>query len=228
MLVLRSASVSFKHARVLLGLNLRLAPGELCVLVGKNGVGKSSLANALVADDRYVVSGVVDFRGISVLSVNSLSIAKLGMFLAFQHPAEIPGVIFVQFVRLAVSRLNSRLLDVLPLKFSVLAAFLSLPTGLLYRPVNVGFSGGERRMLELLQMIALEPRLCILDETDSGLDRVRLKSYVELVFAFGSGGRSVLVITHNVGVIRALTPDSVYCLTRNGVINIRKALYGLY
>ncbi|AUG34110.1 FeS assembly ATPase SufC [Candidatus Hodgkinia cicadicola] len=225
MLTLRCVSVLFKGKRLLSSLNLHLSPGELCVVVGRNGAGKSSLANALVADGRYVVGGVVNFRGANVSNAAGLAIARLGVFLAFQHPVEIPGVMFVHFIKLAVSKLNAELLITLPAKLSALTTFLNLPVGLLYRPVNVGFSGGEARMFELIQMVALEPKLCVLDETDSGLDRERVRCYASLVLAFGESSRVVLVITHNVSVVSMLAPDSVYYLTGADFVNIRRALY---
>lgn len=225
MLTLRCVSVAFKGKRLLSSLNLHLSPGELCVLVGRNGVGKSSLVNALVADGRYVVGGAVNFRGTDVSMAAGLAIARLGLFLAFQHPVEIPGVMFVHFIKLAASKLNAELLMTLPSKLSALTAFLSLPVGLLYRAVNVGFSGGEARLFELIQMVALEPKLCVLDETDSGLDRERVRCYASLVLAFGASSRVVLVVTHNVSVIRMLAPDSVYCLTSAGFVSVRRALY---
>ncbi|XXN13712.1 MAG: ATP-binding cassette domain-containing protein [Candidatus Hodgkinia cicadicola] len=216
----------FRANEVLSNISLRLIPGELCVLIGKNGVGKSSFANALAADSRYAIRGCASFKGVSLTSgVSSLVLAGLGLFLAFQHPAEIPGVVFIHFVKLAVSKLNYGELAALPLKLSALTLFFGLSTSLLYRPVNVGFSGGERRMLELVQMVALAPKMCILDETDAGLDRVRLRRYVELMLAFGASFRSVLIITHNINVVRELMPDSVYCLNSNGLIDIRRELY---
>ncbi len=227
MLTLRCVNISFRGKRLLSDLSLRLLPGELCVLVGSNGAGKSSLANALTADSRYAIGGVASFRGVNVSTAAGLILAKLGVFLAFQHPAEIPGVLFIHFIKLAVSKLSSRLLAALPLKLSMLTAFLKLSVGLLYRPVNIGFSGGERRMLELVQMVALEPTLCVLDEIDSGLDRGRLQHYLDLVLAFGAGARSVLVITHNASVIKTLAPDSAYCLTADGVVSIRRLLYAI-
>ncbi|XXN19675.1 MAG: ATP-binding cassette domain-containing protein [Candidatus Hodgkinia cicadicola] len=225
MLTLIRVSISYRGVCICADLSLKLAPGELCVLIGKNGVGKSSLASVLVADKRYDVGGDVIVEDINVIPSSSLCLAKLGVFLAFQHPAEIPGVVFIHFVRLAVSKIRGQLLALLPARLLVLMTFLSLSTGLLYRPMNVGFSGGERRMLELIQMVLLEPRICILDETDSGLDRVRLRAYVDLVLAFGESFRTMLIITHSMDVIRMLRPDSVYCLTRGGVKNIMKLLY---
>ncbi|AUG33811.1 FeS assembly ATPase SufC [Candidatus Hodgkinia cicadicola] len=225
MLTLRCVSVLFKGKRLLSSLNLHLSPGELCVLVGRNGAGKSSLANALVADGRYVVGGVVNFRGANISKAAGLVIARLGVFLAFQHPVEIPGVMFIHFIKLAVSKLNAELLTTLPAKLSALTTFLNLSVGLLYRPVNVGFSGGEARMFELIQMVALEPKLCVLDEADSGLDRERVQCYASLVLAFAESSRVVLVITHSVSVVSMLAPDSVYYLTDAGFVNIRSALY---
>lgn len=227
MLTLRCVSVLFKGKRLLSSLNLHLSPGELCVLVGGNGVGKSSLASALAADSRYAVGGVVNFRGANVSGAASLAIARLGVFMAFQHPVEIPGVMFVHFIKLAASKLNAELLTTLPSKLSALTTFLNLPVGLLYRPVNVGFSGGEARLFELVQMVALEPKLCVLDETDSGLDRERLQRYADLVLAFGVSSRIVLVITHNANVIRMLEPDSAYYLTSADFVNIRRALFAV-
>ncbi|AUG33922.1 FeS assembly ATPase SufC [Candidatus Hodgkinia cicadicola] len=107
----------------------------------------------------------------------------------------------------------------------LLTTFLNLSVGLLYRPVNVGFSGGEARVFELIQMVALEPKLCVLDETDSGLDRERAQCYASLVLAFAESSRAVLVITHSVSVVSMLAPDSVYYLTDAGFVNIRSALY---
>ncbi|XXM93242.1 MAG: ATP-binding cassette domain-containing protein [Candidatus Hodgkinia cicadicola] len=227
MLLLRCANITFKAKQVLLNVSLRLLPGELCVLIGKNGIGKSSLVSALIADSRYAIAGIANFKGVSILSCTDLMLARLGVFLAFQHPVEIPGVLFIHFIKLAVSKLGVKLLATLPSKLSVLMSVLKLPAGLLYRPVNIGFSGGERRMLELVQMIALEPKMCILDETDSGLDYARVRVYLDLVLAFSASFRTVLIVTHSASVINALTPDSVYCLTNDSLINIRRTLYAV-
>ncbi|XXM93399.1 ATP-binding cassette domain-containing protein [Candidatus Hodgkinia cicadicola] len=225
MLRLRRIDVAFKTKRILFGLSLSLMPGELSVLVGRNGAGKSSLANALIANRQYVVKGEASFRSVEMASLTELEAARLGCFMAFQHPVEIPGVLCVHFVKLAASRAGRGLVSCLPSKLSVLVALLGLSSKLLYRPVNVGFSGGEKRALELIQMVALEPNMCVLDEIDSGLDRLKLSQFVEVVLAFEASFRSILVISHSISFINALSPDSVYCLVNGRLLSLRRRLY---
>ncbi|XXM93717.1 ATP-binding cassette domain-containing protein [Candidatus Hodgkinia cicadicola] len=222
---LRRINVAFKTKQILFGLSLSLMPGELSVLVGRNGVGKSSLANALIANRQYVVRGRASFRGVGMGSLTELEAAKLGCFMAFQHPVEIPGVLCVHFVKLAAAKAGRGLVSRLASKLSVLVCLLGVSSGLLYRPVNVGFSGGEKRALELIQMVALEPSMCVLDEVDSGLDRLRLIQFAEVVLAFEASFRSMLVITHSISFISALSPDSVYCLVNGKLVSFRRRLY---
>ncbi len=200
-------------------------PGELSVLIGRNGVGKSSFANALIANRQYVVKGKASFRGVEMGSLTELEAAKLGCFMAFQHPVEIPGVLCIHFIKLAVAKAGSGLASHLASKLSVLVGLLGVSSKLLYRPVNVGFSGGEKRALELIQMVVLEPSMCVLDEIDSGLDRLKLSKFAEVVLAFEASFRSILVITHSIGFVNALSPDSVYCLVNGKLVSFRRRLY---
>ena len=218
------------HARVagreiLKGLSLEVKPGEVHAIMGPNGAGKSTLGNILAGRDGYeVTKGSVEFDGEPLLELEPEERAAAGMFLAFQYPVEIPGVNNTYFLRSALNaqrkargepELDSmQFLKLVREKIKV----LHLPDTLLNRGVNEGFSGGEKKRNEIFQLAVLEPKLAILDETDSGLDIDALKSVAEGVNALRSPDRAFLVITHYQRLLDYIKPDVVHVLADGRIV----------
>jgi Fe-S cluster assembly ATP-binding protein len=218
------------HARVegkeiLKGLSLAVKPGEVHAIMGPNGAGKSTLANVLSGRDGYeVTDGSVNFDGRDLLALEPEERAAVGMFLAFQYPVEIPGVNNTYFLRAALNaqrkfrgeeELDSmRFLKLVREKLKV----MQISDDLLHRAVNEGFSGGEKKRNEIFQMAVLEPKLAILDETDSGLDIDALKQVAEGVNALRSPDRSFLIVTHYQRLLDYIEPDFVHVLAGGRIV----------
>ena len=213
------------HARIgdkeiLKGLSLDVKPGQVHAIMGPNGAGKSTLGNVLSGRDGYEVSeGSVRFEDADLLELSPEERAAAGLFLAFQYPVEIPGVNNTYFLRAALNaQRKARGQDELDsMQFLKLVrqklAVLHLKDELLHRGVNEGFSGGEKKRNEIFQLAVLEPKLAILDETDSGLDIDALKSVADGVNALRSPERSFLVITHYQRLLDYVEPDRVHVLS---------------
>ncbi len=212
------------HARVdgkeiLRGIDLEVAPGEICALMGPNGSGKSTLAFVLAGRDGYeVTQGSVTYRGEDLLAMEPEERAREGVFLAFQYPVEIPGVSNAYFLRAALNarrkhRGESELdaFDFLKLVRAKMKE-LDISEALLERPVNAAFSGGEKKRNEVLQMSVLDPDLAVLDETDSGLDVDALRIVADGVKRLARADRAVLVITHYQRLLDHLEPHHVHVL----------------
>ena len=218
------------HARVggqqiLTGIDLTIAPGEVHAVMGPNGSGKSTLSYVLAGRDGYeVTGGSVLFDGRDLLAMAADERARAGVFLAFQYPVEIPGVPGLTFLKTALNAVRKNrgeaALDAIEfLKFvRTKARALDIDDAMLKRPVNVGFSGGEKKRYEVLQMAALEPRLAILDETDSGLDIDALKVVADGINAMRDGNRGMLVITHYQRLLDYVVPDRVHVLTHGRIV----------
>jgi Fe-S cluster assembly ATP-binding protein len=205
---------------ILKGLTLTVPKGEVHAIMGPNGSGKSTLAYVLAGRDGYeVTDGDILWNGESIIGMEPDERAAKGVFLAFQYPMEIPGVAGLTFLRTATNAVRKRrelpelstpdFLKVVKEK----AAKLNIDIQMLKRPVNVGFSGGEKKRSEILQMAMLEPTLCVLDETDSGLDIDALKIVSDGVNALRSPDRAMLVITHYQRLLNHIVPDKVHVLT---------------
>src|SRR2546421_5775113 len=203
---------------ILRGVDLTINAGEVHAIMGPNGSGKSTLAQVLAGRDAYEVSGEVTYLGKDLLELDPEERAREGIFLAFQYPVEIPGVSNTYFLKAALNAIRKeRGQDELDA-----AAFLKLvrekmkvlhmPDDLLKRPVNEGFSGGEKKRNEIFQMAVLEPKLCILDETDSGLDIDALRTVADGVNAMRSKDRAILVVTHYQRLLNYIVPDFVHVL----------------
>ncbi len=225
MLEIENLHVRVAGKDILKGLSLTVLPGEVHAIMGPNGAGKSTLGNVLAGRDGYeVVSGSVRFEGRDLLPLEPEQRAAEGVFLAFQYPVEIPGVNNTYFLRAALNaqrkyrgepELDSMaFLKRVREKLSV----LHLKDELLHRAVNEGFSGGEKKRNEIFQLALLEPKLAILDETDSGLDIDALKSVAESVNLMRSKARAFLVITHYQRLLDYITPDRVHVLAEGRIV----------
>jgi Fe-S cluster assembly ATP-binding protein len=217
------ASVAGKH--ILRGLSLEVKPGEVHAIMGPNGAGKSTLGNILAGREGYeVTEGSVEFEGRSLLELEPEERAAAGLFLAFQYPVEIPGVNNTYFLRAALNaqrkargqeELDSmQFLKLVREKLSV----LHLKDELLHRGVNEGFSGGEKKRNEIFQLAVLEPRLAILDETDSGLDIDALRTVADGVNALRAADRAFVVITHYQRLLEHIKPDVVHVLAEGRIV----------
>jgi len=224
MLVIKNLHASIDGKGILKGINLTLPSGEIHAIMGPNGSGKSTLSYVLSGRAGYeVTQGSVTFNGTDLLALNTEERAAAGVFLAMQYPVEIPGVTNMMFLKTALnairkSRGESELDAMQMLKLlRGKASDIGLSEEMLKRAVNVGFSGGEKKRNEILQMAVLEPALCVLDETDSGLDIDALKIVSDGVNALRAPHRSMLVITHYQRLLDYIKPDRVHVLAQGKI-----------
>ena len=218
MLHIANLYASVAGRTILNGLDLDVPTGEVHAIMGPNGSGKTTLSNVLSGRDGYDVSGTVTFDGVDLVPLAPEARAAAGVFVAFQHPVEIPGVGNMYFLRTAVNSIRSHrgLPELAAVEFLGLAkehmARLAMDPAFLSRSVNAGFSGGEKKRNEILQMSMLEPRLAILDETDSGLDIDALRVVAQGIERLRSPDRSMLIITHHTPLLDDVRPDRVHVL----------------
>jgi Fe-S cluster assembly ATP-binding protein len=225
MLKIHDLSASINEKPILNGINLTVPPGEVHAIMGPNGSGKSTLGYVLAGREDYVVtSGIVTFNDIDLLDMEPEQRAAAGMFLAFQAPIELPGVNNANFLRTALNAIRrahgeSELDAVQFLKLArAETKRLAMPDDMLKRNVNVGFSGGEKKRNEVLQMAMLRPKLAILDETDSGLDIDALKIVADGVNALRGPEFSALVITHHQRLLDHLVPNRVHVMLQGRIV----------
>jgi Fe-S cluster assembly ATP-binding protein len=219
------ARIAEDGTEIIRGLNLTVNAGEVAAIMGPNGSGKSTLSYVLAGREDYeVTQGDILYNGESILDMDVSERAAAGLFLAFQYPVEIPGVATMQFLKVAMNeqrkaRGEGELTtpDFIR-RVKQAAAKLNIDMDMLKRPLNVGFSGGEKKRAEILQMTLLEPKLCVLDETDSGLDIDALKIVADGVNALRSPDRAVIVITHYQRLLDYIVPDTVHVLYKGQVI----------
>ena len=210
---------------ILRGINLTIRPGEVHAIMGPNGSGKSTLSGVLAGDPRFTVtSGQVVFHGVDLLSLSPEDRSHEGLFLSFQYPVEIPGVTMVNFMRAAVNA-KRKYLNEPPLSANEFLkmmrqkrAIVELDNKLASRSVNEGFSGGEKKRNEIFQMAVLEPRLSILDETDSGLDIDALRIVAGGVNKLRTGQNATIVITHYQRLLDYIKPDVVHILYKGRIV----------
>jgi Fe-S cluster assembly ATP-binding protein len=225
LLEVKDLQARVEEKEILRGLNLTINPGEVHAIMGPNGSGKSTLSYVLAGKDDYeVTGGSATLDGDDLLELEPDERAAKGLFLAFQYPIEIPGVASMTFLRTAVNAVRKKrgeeelsTPDFLRLVREK-AKELNIHQDMLKRPVNVGFSGGEKKRNEILQMALLEPKMCVLDETDSGLDIDALKIVAEGVNRLRAKNRGFLVITHYQRLLDHIVPDVVHVMAKGKIV----------
>jgi len=225
LLDIKDLKVRVDDREILRGINLQLNPGEVHSIMGPNGSGKSTLAQVLARRETYeITGGQVAFNGKDLLAMKPEEAACEGLFLAFQYPVEIPGISNAYFLRSALNAVRKYrgldemdAMDFLPMLRQKLK-LLDMDDKLLNRSVNEAFSGGEKKRNEILQMAVLEPKLCILDETDSGLDIDALRIVADGVNAMRSPDRAMLVVTHYQRLLNYIVPDRVHVLVDGRIV----------
>jgi Fe-S cluster assembly ATP-binding protein len=225
MLAIRNLHAKVGDREILKGVDLEVNAGEVCAIMGPNGSGKSTLAHVLAGRETYeVTAGDVIYEGKNLLGLYPEARAREGVFLAFQYPVEIPGVGNAYLLKAALNAIRKHrgleeldAMDFLPLVKEKLR-LLDMDEEFLSRAVNEGFSGGEKKRNEILQLAVLEPRLAILDETDSGLDIDALKVVAAGVNALRSTERAIIVVTHYQRLLNYIVPDSVHVLVDGRIV----------
>ena len=225
MLKITNLHASVDGTPILKGINLEVRPGEVHAIMGPNGSGKSTLSQVIAGNDSYeITEGEITLDGVSILDMPTEQRAREGVFLAFQYPVEIPGVSNLQFLRTAMNSIREyrgeEEIDAVSFMKRAREKIkqVNLDPAFLKRGVNEGFSGGEKKRNEIMQMLMLEPKLAILDETDSGLDIDALKVVADGVNALKSPERSVIMITHYQRLLDYIVPDYVHVLAKGKII----------
>ena len=225
MLKIENLYASIDGKEILRGVNLELKAGEIHAIMGPKGSGKSTLASVLIGREGYELSGSVEYEGQDLLALSPEERAAAGVFLAFQHPVEIPGVGNLYFMRTALNSLRRQrgeeeldAVDFLELAKERMK-LVEMEQSFMSRAVNEGFSGGEKKRNEILQMAILEPKLAILDETDSGLDIDALRIVANGVNALRAKGRAMLIITHHQRLLDYIVPDRVHVMAAGRIVH---------
>ncbi|MAI79814.1 MAG: Fe-S cluster assembly ATPase SufC [Deltaproteobacteria bacterium] len=225
MLEIKNLFAQVDDKEILSGIDLNIGAGEVHAIMGPNGSGKSTLSNVLAGRAGYeVTGGSVTFEGKNLLDMDPEIRAREGIFLAFQYPAEIPGVSNDYFLKASLNAVRSHrgeseldAMDFLEISREKMKQ-VEMPDDLMSRAINEGFSGGEKKRNEVLQMLLLEPKMCVLDETDSGLDIDALRVVAEGVNALRNESRSMLVITHYQRLLEYIVPDKVHVLSGGRIV----------
>lgn len=221
LLDIKDLYVNAGEKQILKGLNLQVNKGEIHVIMGPNGAGKSTLANVILNNPEYTKkSGVVEFDGENINELTTDKIAKKGVFMSFQSPEEIPGISNMNFLKYAKGKITEKPVKIFEFKKQVMqyAEELNMNPKLVERNLNVGFSGGEKKKNEILQMLVLEPKLAILDETDSGLDVDAIRTVSKGIEMFKSSENAVVIITHNTRILQYLDVDYVHVLVDGKIV----------
>ncbi|MBQ2504576.1 MAG: Fe-S cluster assembly ATPase SufC [Lachnospiraceae bacterium] len=215
--------VTVEDKEILHGLDLTLNAGETHVIMGPNGAGKSTLGSTLMGDPRYVITdGKVIFQGEDITGESADKISKKGMFLSFQNPVEVPGITLSNFIRSALEQKTGKHIRVWDFKKELekTMEILNMDPSYAERDLNVGFSGGEKKKAEILQLLMLKPSLAILDETDSGLDVDAVRTVSEGIEVYKKTvGGALLIITHSTKILEALTVDATHVLVDGKIVH---------
>ncbi len=221
---IKDLNVTINEKKILKDLSLEVKPGQIHAIMGPNGSGKSTLSYAIAGHPKYKVEGKIEFNDKDLLKLSPAERSKEGIFLAFQHPLEIQGLSFSHFM---YSSMKARNKDLTPMEFNKIlkenTAFLEKDQAFTSRQVNVGFSGGEKKRAELLQLLMLNPKLAILDETDSGLDLDALRLIAKTVNKLKSDNFSAVIITHYPKLLELIKPDQVHVLADGKIVLSGKA-----
>jgi Fe-S cluster assembly ATP-binding protein len=225
MLSIKNLHASVDDTPILHGIDLEVKAGEVHAIMGPNGSGKSTFANVLAGREQYAVTqGEVHYKGQDLLAMSPEDRARAGVFLAFQYPVEIPGVSNIYFLKAALNAIRKYhgLEELDAMDFISLVKekveMVKMDEALIYRSVNEGFSGGEKKRNEILQMMVLEPALAILDETDSGLDIDALKTVADGVNQLRSDSRAFIIVTHYQRLLHYIQPDYVHVLASGSIV----------
>lgn len=225
LLEIKDLKVSVESKEILKGINLTINQGEIHAIMGPNGSGKSTLAYAIMGHPKYkITNGDILFNGQSILHLTTDQRARLGLFLAFQTPLEVQGVPLTGFLRTAYNMIvaQSGGVQVSPMEFMKIIrekiAMLNIDESFIRRYLNEGFSGGERKKNEVLQMLILKPKLAILDEVDTGLDIDSLKIIAQAINSLRDGSRSILMITHYQRILKYIKPDYVHVILNGKIV----------
>ncbi|MBQ1608491.1 MAG: Fe-S cluster assembly ATPase SufC [Lachnospiraceae bacterium] len=215
--------VTVEDKEILHGLDLTVNAGETHVIMGPNGAGKSTLGSTLMGDPRYVITdGKVIFQGEDITGESADKISKKGMFLSFQNPVEVPGITLSNFIRSALEQKTGKHIRVWDFKKELekTMEILNMDPSYAERDLNVGFSGGEKKKAEILQLLMLKPSLAILDETDSGLDVDAVRTVSEGIEVYKKTvGGALLIITHSTKILEALTVDATHVLVDGKIVH---------
>ncbi|CZH38931.1 TPA: Fe-S cluster assembly ATPase SufC [Legionella pneumophila] len=225
MLNIKELNVAVNGQSILKGINLEVKPGEVHAIMGPNGSGKSTLSKVLAGHPSYEITrGDISYLGQDLLPMSPEERARAGIFMSFQYPVEIPGVTNINFLKASVNAVRKgqrrNTLDAIEFLSFIRekCQLLDMDESFLYRSINEGFSGGEKKRNEILQMAALEPRLAILDETDSGLDIDALRIISQGVNAMRSPERSIILVTHYQRLLDYIEPDFIHVLANGRII----------
>ena len=221
LLEIKDLHVNAGEKEILKGLNLNIKKGEVHVIMGPNGAGKSTLANVILNNPQYTkTSGSVEFEGENINNLSTDQIAKKGIFMSFQLPEEIPGISTMNFLKYAKNKVTEKPVKIFEFKDTVkkYSEELSMNPKLIERNLNVGFSGGEKKKNEILQMLVLNPKLAILDETDSGLDVDAIRTVSKGIQMYHNKNNGVLIITHNTRILENLKVDYVHILVNGKIV----------
>ncbi len=221
LLEIKDLHVNADEKEILKGLNLTINKGETHVIMGPNGAGKSTLANVILNNPEYTKTrGTIEFEGKNINSLSADKIAKKGIFMSFQSPEEIPGISTMNFLKVAKNKVTGKPVKIFEFKKEVEEYMeeLNMNPKLINRNLNVGFSGGEKKKNEILQMLVLNPKLAILDETDSGLDVDAVRTVSKGIKMYKSKENAVLIITHNMKILSELKVDYVHVLINGKIV----------
>ena len=221
LLEINDLHVNAEEKEILKGINLNIKPGEIHVIMGPNGSGKTTTANAILNNPIYSkVEGNIKFEGQDITDLKTDEIARMGIFMSFQLPEEIPGVSVTNFLKYAKNKMTRKPVKIFQFKDELKKYMeeLNMNPKNMERSLNVGFSGGEKKKNEILQMLVLDPKLAILDETDSGLDVDAIKTVSKGIEMFKNDNNAVLIITHNTKILHSLKVDYVHILVDGKIV----------